>query len=93
MTAPSGITLRERDRFLEDAPFGLAGAAVLDLDDLDVADAEGAAGLGRPLAVALGKLALGPGLEPADRGNHDPHGPDSTSPLAPADGAIAAKTR
>src|SRR5271154_6772899 len=87
-----GDHARECDRFLEDATFGLACAAVPDLDDLNVADAEGAAGLGRPLAVAFGKLALGPGLEPADRGNHDPHGPDSTSPVA-SDDATAAKTR
>src|SRR5262249_12807755 len=63
----------ERDRLLENAAVCRAGPALPDLDNFDSADAEGPAGRGGAQAIAFGKLAFGPGLEPADRGNHDAH--------------------
>ena len=71
--APSGNKLGERDRFLGHAPAGLAGAALGDLDHFDAAYAHGAAGLGGALAVALGKVAFRPALEPAHGGHDQSH--------------------
>ena len=68
-----GDDVGDGDQFLEHAPAGIAGAALLDLDDIEGAQPRAATGIGRALAVALGELALGTLLQPADDGHHDPH--------------------
>ena len=68
-----GDDIGDGDRFLEHAPGGIAGAALLDLDDIEGVQSRAATGIGRALAIALRELALGPLLQPADDGHHDPH--------------------
>src|SRR5262245_36960359 len=61
------------DRFLEHPPGGVAGAALLDLDDVEGVETGTATGRGGELAIALRKLPLGTLLQPADGGDHDAH--------------------
>ena len=82
VTARSGIDIGDGDRFLEHAPCRIAGAAFLDLDDVDGAEAGAATGIRRALAIALRKLALRALLQPADGGDHDPHAQRTHGPCA-----------
>ncbi len=68
-----GDDIGDGDRFFEHAPGGIAGAALLDLDDVEGAQAGAATGVSRAFAIALGKLALWTLLQPADGGDHDAH--------------------
>src|SRR6185369_10788843 len=61
------------DRFFEHAAGGIAGAALLDLDDIEGAQARGAAGIRRALAIALREFAFRTLLQSADDGQHDTH--------------------
>src|SRR5262249_872373 len=63
----------ERDRFLQHAPRDLRGLALADLDDLDLAQADGASTFRDTVAKPFGELAVRPGLEPSDRGPGQPH--------------------
>src|SRR5579864_4612771 len=74
-----GDNAGERDRLLDDAAVGRARPALPNLDNFDGADTESAAGRGGAQAIAFRKLAFRPGLEPADRGNHDAHPMNSGS--------------
>jgi hypothetical protein len=51
----------------------VAGPAFGDLDHLDGADADAAAGLRGALAIAFAELVLGPALAPADGRDDDAH--------------------
>ncbi len=73
MIGALGDEVGDGDRFFEHAPGGIAGAALLDLDDVDGVQAGAATGVGRALAIALRKLALGTLLQAADGGDHDAH--------------------
>src|SRR5262249_37920736 len=68
-----GHDVGDGDRFLEPAPGGIAGAALLDLDDVEGAQTGEATGVSRAVAIALGELALRPFPQAADGGDHDAH--------------------
>src|SRR5262245_23825159 len=69
-----GDDIGDCDRFFEHAPRRVAGAALLDLDDVDGAQAGAATDLDHALAIALRQFALSALLQPADSGDHDAHG-------------------
>src|SRR5262249_40762982 len=68
-----GHDIGDGDRFFEHAPGGVAGAALLDLDDVEGVQTDAATGVGRAFAIALGELALRTLLQPADGGDDDAH--------------------
>ena len=68
-----GDDIGQRDRFFDHPLADLLGAAFADFHNFHVAKADAPAGLLGALAIALGELALGAILEPADGGNHQPH--------------------
>ena len=84
-----GNDIRERDRFLEPALADFLRAALADFDDLDLAEADAAADLLGALAVALRKLPFRAVLQPADRGDHQPHGLFALSSSAGCASALA----
>ena len=56
VAAPLGNDVRERDQFFQHAALRVARAAFGDLDDVEGAEADAAAGFRRALAVALREL-------------------------------------
>jgi hypothetical protein len=78
--------VRKRDRFFDHALADLLGAALADLDDVGLAEADAPSCLIRALAIALGKFALGAVLQPADGRHHQPHRDDQSGlrPRVPA---------
>src|SRR5438067_2473140 len=65
--------VRDSDRFFQHTSGSVAGAAFPDLHDVERLQAGAAAGEGRALAIALGKVPLGALLQAADGCDHDPH--------------------
>src|SRR3954469_1065258 len=63
----------QRGRFFGHPLADLLGPAFADFHDIHVAKADAPPGLLGALAIALGELALGAVLDPADGGNHQPH--------------------
>jgi len=70
-----GDDIGDGDRFLDHATRGIRGAALLDFDHVDRAQAGAAAGLRGTLAIALGELALGTLLQAANGCDDDAHAP------------------
>ena len=68
-----GNNIGQRDRFFDHPLANLLGTAFADFHNIHVTKADVPAGLLGALAIALGELALGAILEPADGGNHQPH--------------------
>src|SRR6185369_6923983 len=71
----------ERNRFLEHALARIVGAALADFDDLDVAQAELAAGLRGAFGIAFGKLGFGALFQASDGGNNNAHNARSVADL------------
>src|SRR5258706_796911 len=63
----------ERDRLLGYAALRFAGATLPHLDDIGTAQAQRTSSLDGAIPITFGKLAIGAGLEAANRGDHNPH--------------------
>ena len=71
---PLGNDIGDGDRLLHASPLGLLRAALANLDDLDLTQAQRASDRLRALAIRFGKLAFRSLLQAADSDDDETHG-------------------
>src|SRR5262249_43250848 len=64
---------RQRDRFFGYAAIRFTSATLLHLDNIETAQPQQTSSLEGAIPIAFGKLTIGARLEPANRGDHNPH--------------------